>query len=437
MVRQGPSPDGCVPAGATQTKRVTLSGLVLDPLAEHDAAVDRRRGGRAERRPGLVGLGDLRTASAVLGAARDLGLRQVLADEAGALRARLRVGEHHLDLARASSSRAGDQAVADRVVVLADDRRRRRRRRRGCRASRGPSPRSSSRTGPAPGRPRPRRRPRSRRRRSPRGSGSTSASAGRGAQGVLAEGPGWAEVGDAHGGEARPPAAGRRARRLVEGDRVGGRVVVRDCSPGTGRTLTSSVSASPGAGVGLEGRSWRLGRPGVELASIASPSSAAAAVSLKSTVTSVSSVSPLFWTWTSSSWGAAAADRSSALPAVERDVPLIVVPSSASAVDSLRRRAGVAAQRAVELSWSSLQVVEPVGRRAREGTARRGPCRSTPSSCEAPSDLRLARARRARRWPGTRACRRRSASIASVRPSLPSAVGISSAIPASASRRSS
>ena len=57
----------------------------------------------------------------MLARAADLGLRQVLADEASALRARLRVGEDDLDPLERHLL-PGDQAVPDRQVVLADQR---------------------------------------------------------------------------------------------------------------------------------------------------------------------------------------------------------------------------------------------------------------------------------------------------------------------------
>ena len=121
MVRQGPSPDcSTVPAGATHTKRVTFpsssstpSRITTQPyISAVDAAPSAAHGlsdhahladgvGRRRRRPRL-GLGD------------------VLAEEVGALRVRLRVREHDLHAAEVQL-RASDQGVGDGVIVLAGD----------------------------------------------------------------------------------------------------------------------------------------------------------------------------------------------------------------------------------------------------------------------------------------------------------------------------
>ena len=88
---------GCVATRASQTNRVSFSGVSSTRL-QHLAAVELGGEAVAERRPGLVGLGDdpHRVGGAV-GATRPRP-RQPLAHEARALRACLRVRDHALDL---------------------------------------------------------------------------------------------------------------------------------------------------------------------------------------------------------------------------------------------------------------------------------------------------------------------------------------------------
>ena len=149
------------------------------------------------------------------------------------------------------------------IRLLRSDGRARRRsspgslRRRACRGSSAPSPRSSSRTAPARGR-------------LALGHGADRVVDGRaraarrsrprrgGAQGILGEGAGRAQEGDAHGQSAvRAASILWRPRRaatagLLEGDRVGGAVVVGDLLAGTGSTVTSSVSGVSVSGRGLD-----------------------------------------------------------------------------------------------------------------------------------------------------------------------------------------
>ena len=108
---------GSVPAGAIQTKRVTLSASSSIPSRRIVAAVELGRGAGADRRPGPLRLGDHphRRRGAADAAQFDPG--QLLAQEAGALGQRLRVGEHRLDLApaRPPRGRSGGRAPRSRA----------------------------------------------------------------------------------------------------------------------------------------------------------------------------------------------------------------------------------------------------------------------------------------------------------------------------------
>ena len=132
-VRQAPEDDrglegaGCrrVAAGrpadsrASQTKRVSFP-RVLDAGFQHLAAVELRRQPGAERGPGLVGSATMRTASAVLAAETTSAPRRRSRRKRAHWRARLGMRDDALDRS-SGESRAGDQAVADRVHHLADD----------------------------------------------------------------------------------------------------------------------------------------------------------------------------------------------------------------------------------------------------------------------------------------------------------------------------
>jgi hypothetical protein len=71
--------------------------VVLDPLREHAAAVELDRQPRPERCPRAAGLAHGEHGLGGRADGDDLGVRQPLAQEAAALRGRLRVGEDPLD----------------------------------------------------------------------------------------------------------------------------------------------------------------------------------------------------------------------------------------------------------------------------------------------------------------------------------------------------
>ena len=100
-----------------------VAALVLDPLAQHDAAVQVGRGASAERGPGPLRLAHHphRRSGAADASLFDRG--EGRAQEACALAERLRMGENRLDVLERHSL-APDQVDADAVVVLADDRHR-------------------------------------------------------------------------------------------------------------------------------------------------------------------------------------------------------------------------------------------------------------------------------------------------------------------------
>src|SRR3954469_25128387 len=88
-------------------------------MAEHRRAVEARRGLGPQGRPGLIRLGDRTHGLRGAQGRPDLGLRQALPDAAGALGARLWMRDDDLYLIEWHLP-FGDQAVADRQVVLAD-----------------------------------------------------------------------------------------------------------------------------------------------------------------------------------------------------------------------------------------------------------------------------------------------------------------------------
>ena len=96
-------------------------GLVLDVLAKDHAAVEGSRRACAEGRPGRRLATDGADRLGARCGRAHLCARQLLAQEAGALGKDLRVGEHDLN-APGLQRRPRDEAVADGVVVLADDR---------------------------------------------------------------------------------------------------------------------------------------------------------------------------------------------------------------------------------------------------------------------------------------------------------------------------
>ena len=90
-------------------------------MTQNGRPVQVGRGLGSERRPGLVGLAHHPHRLRGAGRGAHVRLRHVLPDEFGALGARLRVGEDHLDPVKRDLL-PRDQTVPDRQVVLADQR---------------------------------------------------------------------------------------------------------------------------------------------------------------------------------------------------------------------------------------------------------------------------------------------------------------------------
>ncbi len=116
-----PGPPGGRPDGPEPDEPRLVAGHVLDAGAQHLAAVALGGQAVAERgpRPVVLGHGPDRLGGRAAG--EHLRAGQPRADEARALRGRLRMGHDRLDL-RQLERRPRDQAVADRVDDLAEDR---------------------------------------------------------------------------------------------------------------------------------------------------------------------------------------------------------------------------------------------------------------------------------------------------------------------------
>ena len=96
-MRHGRLAAGLGSLGGDPDEAGDVVGLVLDAVLEHGGAVEGGGGGGSQRRPGPVVVGDLPHGLRRARGSPHLGARQLLAEEAGALRARLGVGEHDLD----------------------------------------------------------------------------------------------------------------------------------------------------------------------------------------------------------------------------------------------------------------------------------------------------------------------------------------------------